>query len=338
MKETAYYYPAPYWDSRDSGWVKSLLLFFDDIAILLPNYMRGRHTAADPVLTEPLEDRGLLRLLEPSNWVDKDITEKLAETISELLKAGVFDDLPKAPYFAELSQSRIGYSADVKLADSLVSKLQAKGLARPREDGVSVPLHPEVRTTVLVVLAQLARVAGKKHGLTIHPVTSSAEAVADLTQTLSRKSMPSRDRVIRLDLEPVAFDLAGIPLDDVLQFRVEHRDAHQAYMRDLRGFMAELADIDDLEEREGALLRRRQDIADAAHDLQRSTRRALGKDLTSWAFGIAGGVWSVGAGDPIGLVLSAAGVLSGIIPGKTDRVSAYSYLFAANYAFGDPRF
>ena len=33
MTETAYYYPAPYWDYR-SGWVKSLLLFFDDIAIL----------------------------------------------------------------------------------------------------------------------------------------------------------------------------------------------------------------------------------------------------------------------------------------------------------------
>jgi hypothetical protein len=338
MKETAYYYPAPYWDFRDSGWVKSLLLFFDDIAILLPNYMRGRHTDADPVLTEPLEDRGLLQILEPSNWVDKDITEKLARTISELLKTGMFDDLPKARYFAELSQSRVGYSADVKLADSLVLELQAKGLARPSEDGVSIPLHPDVRTTVLVVLAQLARVAGKKHGMTIHPVTNSAEAVADLMQALSRESMPSRDRVIRLDLEPVAFDLATIPLDDVLQFRVEHRDAHQAYMRDLRGFMAELADIEDLEEREGALLRRRQDIADAAHDLQRSTRRALGKDLASWTFGIAGGVWSVGAGDPIGLVLSAAGVLSGIIPGKADRVSAYSYLFAANYAFGGPRF
>ena len=46
MNETAYYYPAPYWVFEESDWVKSLLLFFDDIAILLPNYMHGRTNAS----------------------------------------------------------------------------------------------------------------------------------------------------------------------------------------------------------------------------------------------------------------------------------------------------
>ena len=73
MTDTAYYYPAPYWGLEDSGWIKSLLLFFDDVAILLPDYMYGRHTDADPTLAEPLEDRGLLRLLEPNDWVDEEI-------------------------------------------------------------------------------------------------------------------------------------------------------------------------------------------------------------------------------------------------------------------------
>ena len=62
--------------------------------------------------------------------------------------------------------------------------------------------------------------------------------------------MPSHDKVIKLDLEPVSFNLATIPLDDVLAFRREHEDAHRAYMRDLRGFMAELAEIDNPDERE----------------------------------------------------------------------------------------
>ena len=332
MTETAYYYPAPYWAFRESDWVKSLLLFFDDIAILLPNYMYGRHTAADPTLAQPLEDRGLLRVLDPNDWVDQEVAGKLANTIIELLANGVFDDLPKTEYFAELSRSRIGYGADVKLAESVVAELQTRGLARPSEDGVSIPLHPDVRTTILVILAQFSRVAGRRRGMTIHPVTNCREAVGDLTATLSRESMPSRDRIITLDLEPVTFDLATIPLDEVLQFRAQYQDTHRAYMRDVRGFISELADIDSPDEREKALLKRRQDIADAAHDIQRSTRTAFGKNLASWSLGIVGAVWS--ASDPIGLALTAAGVITGLIPGSPNRVSAYSYLFSANDKFG----
>ena len=332
MTETAYYYPAPYWALRESDWVKSLLLFFDDIAILLPNYMYGWHTAADPTLAQPLEDRGLLRVLDPNDWVDQEVAGKLADTIIELLANGVFDDLPKTEYFAELSQSRIGYGADVKLAESVVAELQTKGLARPSEDGVSIPLHPDVRTTILVILAQFSRVVGKRRGMAIHPVTNCREAVGDLTATLSRESMPSRDRIITLDLEPVTFDLATIPLDEVLQFRAQYQDTHRAYMRDVRGFISELADIDSPDEREKALLKRRQDIADAAHDIQKSTRTAFGKNLASWSLGIVGAVWS--ASDPIGLALTAAGVITGLIPGSPNQVSAYSYLFSANDKFG----
>ena len=165
MTDTAYYYPAPYWSLRDCGWIKSLLLFFDDVAILLPDYMYGRHTIADPVLAESLEERGLLRVLEPKTWVNEEMTNKLAEIIVELLTNGTFDELPQEKYFAELSQSRIGYGADVDLADFLVGELQAKGLARPSEDGVSIPLHPTVRTTILVILGQLSRISGEKHEL-----------------------------------------------------------------------------------------------------------------------------------------------------------------------------
>ena len=333
MTDTAYYYPAPYWGSRDSGWIKSLLLFFDDVAILLPDYMYGRHIDADPTLTDPLEDRGLLKVLEPNDWIDEEVAGKLTKVVVELLDNGTFDELPKAEYFAELSQSRMGYGADVKLADSLVDRLQARGFARPSQDGVSIPLHPDVRTTILVVLAQFSRLAGKKRRMTIHPVTNNPIAVRDLVRTLSQESMPSHDKVIQLDLEPVSFDLDTIPLDDVLEFRAENQVAHRAYMRDLQGFIKELAEIDNSDEREHVLLQRRQEIADAAHDIQRSTRRALGKNLTSWSLGIAGSVWSVAAGDPIGLVLTAAGVISDIIPSSPKIVSAYSYLFSATRAF-----
>ena len=158
--DVAYCYPAPYWHMGEGGWVKSLLLFFDKVSILLPDYMYGRHHLADPVLAEPLEDRGLLEVLEPAHWIDHEMATALAEVVSGLLAGGVFDDLPRGVPFHELSQSRMGYGVDVDLAESLVVELQAKGLAKPSEDGVSVPLQPAVRATILVILAQLARVAG----------------------------------------------------------------------------------------------------------------------------------------------------------------------------------
>ena len=256
--DVAYYYPAPYWGLGDSDWVKSLLLFFDQVAILLPGYMYGRHDIADPTLVGPLEERGLLQVLEPNAWVDDSIANQLAEVVVELLTNGAFDDLPPETHFHELSYSRLGYGADVELADFLVEELRARDLARSSEDGVSVPLHPMIRKTILVLLGQLSRAAGSKRGLVVHPTTNDRRAVEDLIATLSREKMPSRGRMIALDLEPVSLNLGSIPLDDVLQFRAERREAHRAYMRDLQRFIAELAAIHEPKQRTALLLERRE--------------------------------------------------------------------------------
>lgn len=331
--DVAYYYPAPYWLARESDWIKSLLLFFDRVAILLPGYMYGRHLMADPTLAGPLEERGLLQVLEPGDWVDGDMANQLGEIIVELLTNGAFDDLSREDRFHELSYSRLGYGADVELADFLVDELRAKDLARPSEDGVSVPLHPTVRTTILTFLGQLSRAAGSRRGIVVHPTTQDPSAVEDLIATLSREAMPSRANVIALDLEPVGLNLSSIPLDDVLQFRVERRDVHRAYMRDLQRFMAELAAINEPEQREAMLLERREEVADAAHDIRRTTGRAFGKSLSSWSLGLAGAAWALTTGDPLGAALAATGLVPEMF-GNAGSVTAYSYLFAVQEKMG----
>ena len=335
MKDTAYYYPAPYWVQGEGDWIKSLLLFFDDVAILLPDYMRGRHRDADPSLAGPMEEQGLLRILEPKEWIDAEVAEKLADIMVELLAGGVFDGLREARHFAELSQSRMGYGADAELAQFLVDELRERGLAKPSEDGVSIPLHPVVRTTILVILGQLAREAGDRRGMAVHPATDWPEAATDLLDTLSREPMPSCEGVVKLDLEPVTLDLSTIPLEDVLQLREEHREAHKAYMRSLRGFLVELGRISDPGEREAALLERRQEIADLAHNNRRSVGLSLGKNLGSWSMGIAGGVWSGLGADILGATIGLLGLGADLVPGSRDKtVGAYSYLFAVTSAFG----
>lgn len=88
MIDTAYWYPAPFWTEHDSGSIKTTLLFFDEIAILLPDYMYGRHLIADPSLAEPLEDLGLLAVLEPKDWVDETVQRHLTDSLLGLLSAG----------------------------------------------------------------------------------------------------------------------------------------------------------------------------------------------------------------------------------------------------------
>ena len=335
LKDVAYYYPAPYWRAQESDGIKSLLLFFDEVAILLPDYMYGKHISADPALTAPLEERGLLRILEPKEWVDSQMTRQLADVIFDLLAQGVFDDLPKAQYFAELSRSRMGYGADVELADFLVEELQKQGLAKLSDDGVSIPLHPAVRTMFLVILGQLARTAAlERLGVVLHPATNLPEAAIDMVETLSLPTMPSCHSIIKLDLEPASLDLSSIPLDDVLQLREDHGSMHQEYMRSLRGFLVELGQIKDPKERELALLKRQQDTADLANDARRMTRNSVGKNLASWGLGITGAVWSIGTGDPLGAALGAAGLAVGRVPVPAVTAGAYSYLFNVTSAFG----
>jgi hypothetical protein len=155
--DLAYYYPQPYWPTGEVDTLKNLLLFFDGIAILLPRYMSGRETAADPILAVPLQEKGLLRILEPETFVDQEMTEALIAAVTELVTEGAFDNLARPEYgYAELSRSRMGWNADIELSEMITEELIARDLARPSEDGVSVPLHPVVRTTFLVLLSQLA--------------------------------------------------------------------------------------------------------------------------------------------------------------------------------------
>ena len=332
--DVAYYYPVPYWMSRETDWIKSLLLFFDRVAILLPGYMYGLHRTEDPTLAGSLEDMGLLEILEPAEWVDGEVTKQLADIVTGLVDAGAFDGLPGTGFFLELSASRVGYCADIELADSLIGKLRDKGLCEPSRDGASIPLHPTVRTTFLVLLAQLLREAARRRGSILHPATGNSDAIGDFAKVMSMDWVPSSSGVIEFDLEPAGIDLSAVPLDDILHFRKEHGTAHREYMLDLRRFMAEIASAEGAQEREALLRERKREMAERARDLHRSAKRAFGTKLASRSFGLAGCAWSLGGGDPIGFALSAASELVQEIIGNPEIVTSYSYLFDIRENFG----
>ena len=106
------YHHEPYWRPDEGDWIKSLLLFFDGIAILVPDYMRDRPLFTDPSLAQPLADLGLLHRLSPETLVDQQTAEALTELLDDLLRTDAFDDLDRDTAFAEISHSRLGGTAD----------------------------------------------------------------------------------------------------------------------------------------------------------------------------------------------------------------------------------
>lgn len=85
--EVAYYYPEWHWHPDEHGWVKSLLLFFDEIALLVPDYKRHQPANMDPELAGALEDANLLRIIEPEWFVDAEMTGMLAEAMVAIIDA-----------------------------------------------------------------------------------------------------------------------------------------------------------------------------------------------------------------------------------------------------------
>lgn len=345
LSEFAYYYPEPYWLAHEGAWIKSLLLFFGGVAILLPNYMSGRELVADPSLAGPSADLGLLRVLQPEWFVDDQLATRLAESMVGLIVGGAFDSpVGEAGAFAELSMSRMGFaelsasrmgSRDRGVFEMIHDELKARGLALDSQDGVSIPLRPDVRVAYLMLLAQEAREAGRRHGLDLHPTTNGQGAEDAVRSFLELAPMPSREDVVAFDLATASIDLDAIPLDEVLDFRHQNATEHRVYLVNLRQFVAEITTVDDPNDRRRPLEQRQAQLTEQAQTLRRLALEAFKKpsNVAGFALGLTGAAWSVSTGNPVPAGLAALGVALRFLPSRP-RGSAYSYLFRAHRQWG----
>lgn len=328
--DIAFYYPNPGWYSGD--WVKNLILFFDGIALLVPDYMRDAPFYYDPAIAAGLDQHGLLHILKPEELVGKQETEKLASAMAEIISSGALDGLAtRGTRFLELSGSRLGYHGDAGLAKNIFDQLKERKLARESEDGVSIPMHPMVRYLVLVLLAQILRPRGKALGLELHPATDRPQIQLALKELLSLPTLPSAGHVVSMDLQTVGVDLGAVPIDEVLSFRQEHYLEYRSYARSVRQCVRELSAMSD-EDRAVALRDRREELIDVGASLRNKAKRAW-KKPASFAFSIAGAIWKLAKGDVIGGALAAASSVTGTDLIMKAETGAYSYLVKARRRF-----
>ena len=326
MREVAFYYPGPVWHAGD--WVKSLILFFDGIALLVPDYIKEKPHVVDPAIAAGLEKEHLLHILEPEKIVDRAATQKLAAVMAEVIESRALDSLGEENTpFHQLSYSRLGSYGDPGLAEALLKELKARKLARDTEDGVSIPMHPLVRGLVLVLLSQILRPYGSKFGLELSPTTDRFQIVDALRTLLSIPGAPSSGHVVSLDLETVGVDLGSIPINEVLDFRRQHLKQHRAYARAVRDFVEKLSLLPE-KKRAKALEDRREEIRDIASDLRRISRKAWERPAYFALTGL-GAAWALKAGDLLGALLATSLGLLGAPSPEEAQTGAYSYLFRA---------
>lgn len=333
LPEIGFYYPNQFWQSGD--WIKNLVLFFDGVGLLVPDYMKEQLDRFDPSIVGGLRDHGLLHVFEPETIVDKAAAEQLAEAMAEVISLGALNDLiGERTAFAELSMSRLGFHGDAGLAGMIVEELEARGLARKTEDGVSIPMHPAVRSLVLVLLAQILRPYGNRLGLELSPVTDQTRLVRALTELLSLPEAPSAGNVVSFDMATVGVDLGPVPIDEILDFRQQHLQEHKTYARKVRQFVRELSSIPQ-EQRQEVFEDRQEELDELAGDLRKISRRAWMRPA-AFAFTVVGASWTAATGNPIsGLLTIGAGALGAAMgSGGSSEAGAYSYLFraAASYA------
>jgi hypothetical protein len=326
VPEIAFYYPNPMW--RDGDWIKNLVLFFDGVGLLVPEYMKERPEEADPAIVVGLKQHGLLHIIEPERVVDRSATEKLAAAMTDVLVSGALDALAKEKTtFHELSYSRLGSIGDPGLAKMILDELKTRGLARDSEDGKSIPMHPMVRALVLVLLAQILRPTGAKLGVELSPTTDQPKLVQALVELLSLPAHPAAGNVVAFDLNTVGVDLSAVPIDEVLDYRNQHRAQYRAYTRSVRDFVRQLSLLSPADRVE-AFEDRQAEIDELAGDLRRRSRKAWGQPA-SFALSIAGAAWTGISGDPLGALLAGGAALVGLASGEKNEASAYSYLFSA---------
>ncbi len=328
--ELGFYYLNPIWMNGD--WIKNLILFFDGIALLVPDYMEDKLEHFDPAIVTGLRENGLLHIINPEEAVDRKATENLASVLTDVIVSGALDVLAKdSTKFYELSMSRLGYYGDEALADMIFEELKKRGLARDSEDGMSIPMHPLVRSLILTLLSQILRPYGTAKQLSLNPVTDRPRLVDSLGEMLSLPTAPTHGRVVSFDLNSVGVDLGAVPIDEILSFRTDNLADLAEYRRSIRKFAYELSRMSS-EEKDLAFDDRQARLDEMAASLRQASRKAW-KKPASFALGLTGAAWTLASGNPLGAVLAGAGAVLGLESSQEVDVGAFSYLFRAHQRY-----
>jgi hypothetical protein len=328
--------------------MKSMLLFFDGIALALPENLAAETIDRDPLLAIPLAERGLLVNFDPANIIDTRTANALASALTKIVLRQKIAQLATSG----LTPLHYGAPAAPEAVHRFEAVLFKRGLLKRTRDPLVVELNSDVRLLVLTLFAQALRARLIEHDVVIHPITDSISLAIGLEQQILRSSRsdaesvsmddlypskrwlyglsswhsdPMDPRQLEADLFDVGTDLSSVPLDEVLDFRQQNGEHYRAYAAGLRQFLISQAQVSKAE-RDHARNDRRLEILDQAVKLRRLSRAAFGIRSSVLLLSLIGASWTAKHGDPVGALLAALTAATQAIPTPERTVTAYSYL------------
>jgi hypothetical protein len=334
----AYYASDWIWPSGSSDLMKSMLLFFDKIAMALPPDLAAETIERDQILAVPLFEKGFLVNFDPNDVLDEDSARKLIETLTALVMHADPNRLSGVPRMS-ITLSHWGHQRAPEAARAFESALVDRGLMTETGVGDLVWLPANMRLLVLVLFAQMLRGRHLGSDVIVHPVTDNDWLAAGLENFLGKFDMGGSSIVaprwlstrpdpmdpwqMEADLLEVGADLSAVPLDEVLDFKQEYGAHYRAYAESLRQFLETSAGYSAAERRR-AQNERRERIRDQADELRRISRRAFGVQTGTLALALVGIAMTLGT--PLPAVLAALVAILQMVPTSKDNLTAYSYL------------
>ena len=323
--ELAHYYGDWFWNDKQLGWVKSLLLFFDGLALALPPDTAASLIDSDPVLAQPLSQQGLLRNFPPDIWLKSSFPEGRAalsrfQRVMERLGIPAEDDLMHTD--AELHMAQImhlrprEYHRAIREFEAILERAK-----RQYKDG-----KPPIKALAAGVTSRLLALNVREAA--IQPVIDNEDAESFVTSVIGGRD-EGLAKIVLGDLAQVNLDLTDIPLDEVLDFRRQYGAEYRTYANAVRRFTLELSLMSG-SERTSAVAARRIELDDRVEHLRAINRAAFRRQALVMAFGVAGAAWTLAHGDPWAFAFAAGGAVAGISKPTYGPIgAAYTYVLKA---------
>jgi hypothetical protein len=358
--ELGFVYPGHSWRGRDTDWVKSLLLYFDGIAIFLPQETLLQNLSDSPLredaaLFSALLERELVHQVDPARVIDEGSAVLFQDALLKMMDSPVFlhkIQRSKSFYGQYIFPIRAGHGWTFhetvrETADLIVGELESRGLAVrfvPTEDDVINGTAPHrarhiidgdagriwidrrVWVAMMTLWAHIIAPNGDRWGMRLDPVSNDKEALADFETLTSARLVTSK--VLTLDAVSVELDVDLSSIDDLLDFKGQYQSELYAYRRNVREFLRSLQGL-DADQQADALRDRANDLRDQASKLARLTKKAWRRPTARVTLGAAGAGWTLFGGNPIGAILGIGSLLAGFQRQRGPE-GPYAYIMLAS--------